>query len=122
MLKTRMHSTQSADCVDPFFAVWRRAVARAGTRFFGDGTEATLMRAEDKWDLEPRGQAIREALDTLSRGDAAFLAALYSFYNASNAALVWRALGLHGFSDLCVRLDPDAKRIVADLMLLYRGW
>ena len=64
-----------------FFDAWKTGVTIAGPRYFEDGTYSPTT-ARGKWDLEPRLDDITRSLGVLSSGEAIFLAARVSFYDA----------------------------------------
>lgn len=104
-----------------FFRAWQRGVALAGHEYFGDGTEETLDRASEKWDLEPRWQVINESFGVSSAGQRLFLAAMYSFYNALDGGELLKQCGVTGLADLS-GLDAEHRQIIADLLCNYTGW
>lgn len=104
-----------------FFQAWKRGVRIAGAYYFGDGTEERVERASEKWDLEPRSAAIRDAFGVLSSGERTFLAAMYSFYNAHDGAVLLKECGFEGLADLST-LDLPRRKVIADLLLNYTGW
>lgn len=104
--------------VDDFTAAWRRGIALAGKQFFGDQTGA----GASKWDLAPRYDDVVVALGWLSSGESAFLAALYSFYNPAVGAELLATIGAGSPGELAARLDEQRRRVIADLVVTYRGW
>jgi hypothetical protein len=64
-----------------FLAAWKRGVRLAGERCF-DITAASVDRATDKDQLRPSWDYVEVHLLDRSRGEAAFLAALCSFFNS----------------------------------------
>jgi hypothetical protein len=103
-----------------FFEAWRTVVGLAGARYFGDGRSPTS--ATSKWDLEPRVEAITDALGVLSSGEAVFLAALASFYDSDTGGEMLKQVGGVGLSDVAARLDEQRRRVIADLVVAYPGW
>ena len=104
-----------------FFDAWKRAVALAGYRYFGDDTKASWDAANDKWALVPDADLIRSALGVLSHGERIFLAALYCFYNDIDGKDMCAAAGLNTVLDLTI-LDMEHKQIISDLLFNYNGW
>ena len=107
---------------DKFFDAWLRGVQLAGFNWFGEGGEEPPSRCVDKWDLRPRYDDIEPALGWLSSGEAAFLAALYSFYNPDVGAEMLAKLGAGSVGQLAATLDPARRQIIADLLISYAGW
>lgn len=104
-----------------FFEAWRQAVLVAGPQFFGDGTKAGALAATDKWALVPRSEHISEAFGVLSSGQKVFIAALFSFYNSADGAVLWKRADMRGLADLG-NLDLGNRRLIAELILNYSGW
>jgi hypothetical protein len=101
-----------------FVDAWQRGVILAGPRFFGTGGKPGLARS--KWDLEPNYDMVERAMGVLSSGEAVFLAAMYSFYNARGAQqLLGRPL-VPG--EIAATLDEPRRRVIADLIVSYTGW
>lgn len=105
-----------------FFDAWKRGVAFAGPRWFGDGDEEQFDRAVTKDDLAPRHDDIIASLGVLSSGEAAFLVALYSFYNAYTARDMWEIIAVDPMAGLAACLDEPRRRVIADLLISYAGW
>jgi hypothetical protein len=102
-----------------FFEAWWRAVQLAGLRWFGDGHAAD---ATSKWQLAPRVGDIEHNIGVLSHGEAVFLAALVSFYNARVGGELLKATEVNGLADIAAILDEPRRRVIADLLLAYAGW
>lgn len=103
-----------------FFDAWRRGVAIAGHRWFGEGID-NPGPATTKWDLRPRVDEIESALGWLSSGEAMLLAAMVGFYSDDGGRLL-RDLGSGGLSDIAAALDEPRRRVIADLLVSYPGW
>jgi hypothetical protein len=106
---------------EAFFDAWRRAVALAGSRWFGDGKTAP-ENAGTKWDLAPRVEDITEAMGWLSSGEAMLLAAMVSLYNSNPGGQMLRERDAEGLSDIAASLDEPRRRVLADLLISYPGW
>lgn len=104
-----------------FFHAWKRGVELVGPTLFGDGTQAGLDRAVDKWDLRPNVEAIRDVIGVMSSGEKVFLAALVSFYNAEDGGALLKRVGVNGLADLS-GLDLERRQVIAALILHYTGW
>ena len=92
-----------------FLAAWKRGVQLAGPGYF-KLKAPTGEAATHKGQLEPDWDLIEETLTARSRGEAAFLAAMCSFYNAE-----WG-------QSLASKLDEPHTGIIAELFLNYPGW
>jgi hypothetical protein len=104
-----------------FFHAWKRGVALAGTRHFGDGTHANLEQATTVWDLRPKVQLIEQAIGPMSPAEKVFMAALVSFYDAEAGGKLFKRIGFRGLSDLG-GLDLKRRSVVAALIMNYNGW
>jgi len=105
-----------------FFDAWQRGVKIAGHQWFGDGTTATAANAASKYDLAPRYDDIDAALGWLSSGEAVFLAAMYSFYNADAGGKMLKRRRVNGLADVAASLDEPRRQVIADLLVSYAGW
>jgi hypothetical protein len=105
-----------------FFDAWLRGVEIAGHQWFGDGTVAAAANATSKGALSPRYDDIAEAIGWLSSGEAVFLAAMYTFYNADTGGKMLRQLRVNGLADLSAKLDEPRLRVIAALLVSYAGW
>lgn len=104
-----------------FFQAWKRGVELIGPEWFGDGTHEGLQRATDKRELAPKLLLLGEAHGVLGSGQAMFLAAMVSFYQAAEGGAMLRRSGFRGLADL-QRLDSQQRQVIADLLLNYVGW
>lgn len=111
-----------ADAPVRFFAAWKRGVALAGYSYFGAGTVAGYESAQDKDDLRPDYDLIADVMGVLSSGEAKFLAAMYSFFDAEYGGELLRRAGVRGLADLAGVLDREHLQVIADLLLDYSGW
>ena len=75
-----------------------------------------------KWDYRPNYDAINDNLDCLSTGEAAFLAAMYSFFNPHVGGRMMKRLGVDAPGQLAAILDAPRLRVIAELMTSYEGW
>lgn len=108
-----------------FFDAWLRGVEIAGWQYFGDGHQPGAEGSKydlTKWDLAPRQDDIADAIGWLSSGEAVFLAAMYSFYNADTGGKMLRRLRVNGLADLSAKLDEPRLRVIAALLVSYAGW
>lgn len=104
-----------------FLDAWKRGVLLAGEDCFRVKSP-TVESATHKRQLEPDWDYIEETITARSRGEAAFLAAMCSFYNAEwGQSLLVRA-GYPNLCDLAAKLDEPHAGIVAELFLNYPGW
>lgn len=112
-----------------FLNAWKRGVKLAGPHYFkntlptpGAGPLADVENATSKWQLCPDLQMIRRAIGGVSRGEGAFLAAMYSFYNAKDGQQLLKRAGYPNICDLAAKLDSRRAGIIAELFLNYPGW
>lgn len=103
---------------EAFLQAWLRGVEIAGTHWFCDNGAAVTS----KWDRRPDFDLIQSSLGVLSSGEAAFLAAMYSFYNPDEGGKMLAQLGLNGPGALSAVLDEPRRRVIADLAVSYAGW
>lgn len=124
MSTTQDTQTIRAEYYSPpaFLNAWVKGVGLAGHRFFGDGSREQLDHFTSKHDLAPRYDDIVEALGWLSSTEAAFLVAMYSFYNSYATREMFDQIGVTGLAKLSQRLDEPRCRVIADLLVAYEGW
>ncbi len=107
-----------------FLEAWIRGVQIAGPQYFGEGGDPNLARS--KWDLEPKSDLINEAIGHISISEAAFLAAMYCFYNDHyGAKLLQRAYASDAAIGICTiaaQLDWARRSVIGDLFMSYCGW
>ena len=104
-----------------FLDAWKQGVQMAGPRCF-KVTAPSVEDATHKRQLEPEWDYIDETITARSRGEAAFLAAMCSFYNAEwGQSLLVRA-GYPNLCDVASKLDEPRARIIAALFVHYPGW
>ena len=104
-----------------FLAAWKRGVRLAGERCF-DITAASVDRATDKDQLRPSCDYVEVHLLDRSRGEAAFLAALCSFFNSHWGQALLERAGFPNLCDLAATLDAERSAVVTELFLNYQGW
>lgn len=105
-----------------FVDAWARGVKLAGPQFFANGTGIAPGNSISKFDLAPDFDMIESAMGYLSSGEAVFLAAMYSFYNADTGGRWLSDLGAGGLGDVSARIDEPRRRVLADLLVAYAGW
>lgn len=104
-----------------FFDYWKKGVEIAGYRFFGDETKEGFEKAKNKWDLSPISEKIVNSFGDLSHGEAAFLAAMYSFYNDFKGAELCAMQNVTSVGALTI-LDGNRRAVIAGLLVTYNGW
>ena len=104
-----------------FLAAWKRGVSLAGEHCF-DVTAASVDRATDKDQLRPSCDYIEVHLLDRSRGEAAFLAALCSFFNSHWGQALLERAGYPNLCDLAGTLDAERSTVITELFLNYQGW
>lgn len=103
-----------------FDAAWHRGVQLAGPRYFYASHHSDERTS--KWNFCPNFDRISDALGVLSTGEAVFLAAMYSFYNADDGAAMLTRLGAGSAGAVAAALDEQRRRVIADLTVSYAGW
>lgn len=110
-----------------FFELWKQAIQigvdTVGPRFenlFGPGTPES---AKNKWDLRPDYTLCKTALNLTSPKEAAYIACIYSFFNAKQGQdLLQEGTGTTNVVQILIRLKPSQIQILADLAKAYPGW
>ena len=104
-----------------FLMAWKRGVRLAGEPCF-DITAASVDRATDKDQLRPSWDYVEVHQLDRSRGEAAFLAALCSFFNSHWGQALLERAGYPNLCDLAGTLDSERSAVVTELFLNYQGW
>lgn len=104
-----------------FLDAWLRGVEIAGWRWFGNG-KPPETEPRSKSDAVPRYDDIISALGWLSSGEATFLVAMYSFFNAYAAIEMWDTIAVRPLAHVAASLDEPRRRVIADLLIAYEGW
>lgn len=106
-----------------FLEAWVESVKLAGPSLFGNGADPDL--AQSKWDLEPNLNAIRRRITTMSTGEAAFVAAMTSFYSEADGLELLQHANHQfpsGLRSLATSLDSDRRSMIALLFATFPGW
>lgn len=104
-----------------FLEAWKRGAALIGTRFF-EVKAPSVESATDKNQLRPDWDLVEESIGVLSRGEAAFLAAMCSFFNAEWGQKLLEDVGFPNICDIASKLDREHAEVIAELFLTYSGW
>ena len=104
-----------------FLRAWKRAVALVGSTHTFGSAYAALHQVSNHRELTPRVDVIRKSLPNRSNADAAFLAALVSFYNKHEGQKLINKNDL-SLGDMALTLSTQQRNILADLIIHYRGW
>lgn len=104
-----------------FLAAWKRGVRLAGEHYFRREAP-TVDAATHKHQLAPDGELIEASLGGRSRGQAAFLAAMCSFYDATWGQTLLVRAGYPNLCDLAAKLESPYADVIAELFLNYPGW
>jgi len=104
-----------------FLTAWKRGVRLVGESCF-DITAVSVEAATDKDQLRPSWDHVEAHLLDRSRGEAAFLAALCSFFNSHWGQALLERAGYPNLCDLAGTLDAERSRVIAELFLSYQGW
>lgn len=112
---------QQIDREHNFFECWKQCVEIAGIEYFGDGTKQSFESAATKWDLEPSVLRIENKIRLMSRGEAAFIASMVSFYNDIKGGDLSSIAKVKSIGDLSI-LDAQRRELIACLLTTYCGW
>jgi len=104
-----------------FLAAWQEGVRLAGKRYFRI-TAPSVEQATDIDQLRPNDEEIEDAIGVISSGEAVFLAAMVSFFNAELGQGLLQKCGYPNISDLASKLDEPRARVIAELFVNYHGW
>jgi len=104
-----------------FLEAWKQGVLIAGESYFNI-TAPGVAEATDKNQLRPDWNHIDAHIGYLSRGEAAFLAAMYSFFNSVDGQRLLEGVDFPNICDLAAKLDPDRAEVIAELLMTYPGW
>ncbi len=104
-----------------FLSAWKRGVILAGDHYF-QVTVSDIVEATHRDQLRPDYARIEHALGSVSAGQGAFLAAMYSFFNADDGQRLLTRAGYPNICDVAAKLDGVHAEIIASLFLNYHGW
>lgn len=109
-----------------FLDAWKKGVQMACPAYFKNGRDYTAVDkpgdADDKWQLIPDMEAIRQRLGTCSVGEGIFLGAMVSFYNGQTGHEILSGYGIYGLGDVAKRMDLIELKILTALMVNHTGW
>jgi len=126
--KARMERTRQHYMYAPlmFLDAWKEAVKMAGPRLFtaepGYIKPDSIDDAEDKWQLIPDINAIREYCNTCSVSEGVFIGTLVSFYNTDIGNEILERFGWSAVGGVANRLELDQLEVITKLMLNHTGW
>lgn len=104
-----------------FLDAWKDGLQLAGVSFFG--CQAGRPADAVHWhQLTPKLDVMRRELPNRAQADAAFAAAMASFYNAEEGHKLMTRAGCHSFGGLATLLDIRRRAILACLLVNFRGW
>lgn len=104
-----------------FLEAWKCGIELAGIQFFACYPHSAADYTS-KWDLAPDYDLVERAMGYLSSGEAVFLGAMYSFFNATAGAKMLAKRGISSPGDIAAVLDERRRRVIADLIVSYTGW
>ena len=104
-----------------FRETWKQGVELAGQSLFGCQCGEPKF-ARHWYQLTPKLDVMRKALPNKSQADAAFAAAMASFYNAEEGQKLLKKAGCESFGSLPNILTHHQRDIIAALFTNYRGW
>src|SRR4030067_241399 len=99
-----------------FLEAWKFGVRLAGEAYFKITAES-IEAANNKWQMQPDLLAIQDAIGRISAGQGAFLAAMYSFFNADDGQKLLTAAGYPNIADLAGKLEGEHAEVIAALFL-----
>lgn len=100
---------------------WKDGVALAGTSLFG--CQCGQPEHAQHWrQLTPKLDVMRKALPNKCQADAAFVAAMASFFNAEEGQKLLKKVGCESFGTLSNILTYRQREIIAGLFINFRGW
>ena len=108
------------DAPKKFLAAWIRGIKKVGPEFFK--IKGNLSEANDKWQLEPNLDFIRQAIGGLSHGQQVLLGLLYSFFDSIEGQKLLAQADAPNLVDALAILDLDGRKIIAELWMYYTGW
>lgn len=104
-----------------FLVAWKRGVVLAGESYFLVETPS-VAEASHRNQLRPNYALVEDAVGRVSSGQGAFLAAMYSFFNAEDGQRLLARAGYPNICDLAAKLEGEHAVIVAELFINYHGW
>ena len=104
-----------------FLAAWKRGVALAGVSNFLVEIPS-VAEATHRGHLRPNYTRVEDAIGRVSAGQGAFLAAIYSFFNAGDGQQFLARAGYPNICDLAAKLEGAHAEVIAELFLNYHGW
>ena len=116
-----LETTHLAIAPAAFFRFWKPAVQLAGARFFGNGRLADATLATSKDELRPIVPLILQTIEMLQPHEQIFLAALLSFYDATEGGRLLQQFGVGSLADFH-RLNFQQRTLLAGLFLNHIGW
>lgn len=115
-----------ATAPDEFLKAWKEAVKKIGWGYFkcehSYDQPVSVDAANNKWQLTPSFELMRQRLSTCSVGEGVFMAVVYSFYNSIDSEQMLHSFDMYGLGDVAGRLDLDELDIVTRLMFNHTGW
>ena len=109
------------DTENAFLTAWKRGVVASGTPslfYSGDMVD----RVNHLHRLAPKTKDIAKKISLYPKSQAAFLAALVSFYNPEEGAKLAKKVGCNGLGDISLNLSMEQRFILADLLIHHAGW
>lgn len=105
-----------------FLDAWKDGIALIGETHFVI-TSSSVVEANDKFQLCPDFEILRQSLGVLSGGERRFLIGMCQFYSDSGVANLCHQLGINipSLADLAL-LDEKHRSILVRLLNSYTGW
>ena len=116
-----MSSNDPDQRAERFLVAWKRGVALAGESYFLVEIPS-VVEATHRNQLRPNYALVEDAVGRISAGQGAFLAAMYSFFNADDGQRLLARAGYPNICDLAAKLEGAHAEVIAELFLNYHGW
>jgi hypothetical protein len=104
-----------------FLDAWKRGILASGVPglfYCSDILEKTTSLERHA----PKVSQIKNRICDFPKRQAAFIAAVVSFYNPEEGAKLAKKAGCNGLGDIAMNLSPQQRSIISDLLLNYTGW
>ena len=104
-----------------FLEYWKKGVHLAGDQFF-DIKSGDIDSANDKEQLVPSFNFIKDIFGSLSHGEKIMVGLLYSFYDPEEGQVLLTEANAANFVDAISFLDDQRKEVILGLLANHSGW
>ena len=104
-----------------FLDCWKKGVHLAGDQFF-DIKSGNVDSANDKEQLVPSFNFIKDIFGSLSHGEKIMVGLLYSFYDPEEGQVLLTEANAANFVDAISFLDDQRKEVILGLLANHSGW